>query len=499
MKPIAFVIPWYGESLKGGAEQFAWQFSHRLANRGYPVEVLTTCCKSFLEDWNINHLAEGEETIAQDLLVRRFKVKVRNSQEFHGANMRLLDTPAEQLCTTGPKIPDLDATLFIQENIRSGAMKEFIDENQDNYHAFIFIPYMYGLTFDCLPMVADKAYLHPCLHDEVYAYLPQVEQLFRSARGILYNSSGEKSLAEERYGPGIHNKGVVVGGGVESVAEDKLTHLSSMGGVDLADTRYFLCLGRRDRTKNTDLLVQAFRRYKLSDMSNPIRLFLAGPGTLSYTDESCDIMDFGLVSELEKESLLGHCLALMQPSSNESYSRTLMEAWLYGKPVGVHRHCLATSEPVEQCGGGWIADSESAWVGLLRDANCAASDEMTAMGSNGRLYAREYASWDAAMDRYEKALDIALTPPADTVSSVRRLNKIVQFTAGFTYGDAISNQAMFIRDYLRQLGYTSEIYVEALDPQCAAEATVYKSGLLDDVDAVIYHHSIGSSLSALCT
>ena len=499
MKPIAFVIPWYGESLKGGAEQFAWQFSHRLADRGYAVEVLTTCCKSFLEDWNSDHLAQGEETIAPDLLVRRFKVKVRSSQDFHGANMRLLELSTEQFRTAGPGIPDRDAALFIQENIRSGAMNEFIEKNHDNYQAFIFIPYMYGTTFDCLPIVADKAYLHPCLHDEVYAYLPQVEQLFHSARGILYNSSGEKSLAEALYGPGIHNKGVVVGGGVESAAEDELTHLSSIGGVDIAEARYFLCLGRRDRTKNTDLLVQAFRKFKLSDMSNPIRLFLAGPGTLNYTDESCDILDFGLVSEQEKESLLHHCLALMQPSSNESYSRTLMEAWLYGKPVGVHRHCLATCEPVEQSGGGWIADSEPAWVALLREATGTDGNAMDAMGNNGRMYAREYASWDAAMDRYEKALDITLQPSADLETPAgRRLHKIVQLTAGVTYGDAISNQAMFIRDHLRHLGYVSDIYVEVLDPQCAAEATVYQPGLLDDADAVIYHHSIGSSLSTIC-
>jgi len=63
MKPIAFVIPWFGESLKGGAEQQVWQVSNRLAKRGHKVEVLTTCCASFLEDWSTNHLPSGVEML----------------------------------------------------------------------------------------------------------------------------------------------------------------------------------------------------------------------------------------------------------------------------------------------------------------------------------------------------------------------------------------------------------------------------------------------------
>jgi hypothetical protein len=190
MKPIAFVIPWYGEALKGGAEQFAWQFTHRLARRGHAVEVLSTCCASFLEDWNTNHLAVGEEFIEENLIVRRFEVKTRNSHSFNTANLSLLAIPGSQLGDPGMDIPLADSETFVRENVRSESLVEFINDRQDDYHAFVFIPYMYGPVFDGLRLVADKAYLHPCLHDEVYAYMPQVEQLFRHAKGILYNSRG---------------------------------------------------------------------------------------------------------------------------------------------------------------------------------------------------------------------------------------------------------------------------------------------------------------------
>jgi glycosyltransferase involved in cell wall biosynthesis len=496
-KPIAFVIPWYGQELKGGAEQFAWQFSRRLAGRGHAVEVLTTCCASFLEDWNRNHLREGEEKMGENLVVRRFPVRERNSHAFHRANTSLLDTPLAQLRVAGSVQAGEAGEVFIRENIRSEDLNTYVAGHRDSYQAFIFIPYMYGPTFDCLPLVADKAYLHPCLHDEVYAYLPEVAELFSHCKGILYNSWGEQCLAEKMYGPAIHDKGTVVGGGVEITGEGRSLDLPSVAGRDIQGSRFILYLGRRDKTKNTDLLVQAFRRFKSAHPNSPLCLYLAGPGSHSYTVESSGILDFGLVSDADKEALLQHCVALMQPSSNESYSRTLMEAWLYGKPVVVHRDCIATAEPVEQSGGGWIAGDEVSWADIFELIDELASAELESTGSRGQDYARRFASWDTAMDRYEQAL--GLVSSGDASAPRGSLRRVVQLTAGITHGDAISNQALFIRDYLRQSGYESEIFAETLDPQCASEACLFEEGMLAGVDAIIYHHSIGTSLSEVCT
>ena len=58
-KQLAIVIPWFGADLKGGAEQLAWQVATRLAARGHRIDVLTTCCKSFLENWETNHFRPG--------------------------------------------------------------------------------------------------------------------------------------------------------------------------------------------------------------------------------------------------------------------------------------------------------------------------------------------------------------------------------------------------------------------------------------------------------
>ena len=57
---IAIVTPWFGKDLKGGAEQLSWQLSERLSNHdNIQLEVITTCSKSFLEDWFYNFYKEG--------------------------------------------------------------------------------------------------------------------------------------------------------------------------------------------------------------------------------------------------------------------------------------------------------------------------------------------------------------------------------------------------------------------------------------------------------
>ena len=144
MKPVAFIIPWFGKDLKGGAEQFAWQFANRLSARDHNVEVLTTCCRSFTENWNKNHLKAGVERIDRNILIRRFKVTKRNADLFHSSNQQLLAIPNHHTGKLGGCISRETARAFTKENINSKALLKYIKQNKENYHAFIFIPYLYG-------------------------------------------------------------------------------------------------------------------------------------------------------------------------------------------------------------------------------------------------------------------------------------------------------------------------------------------------------------------
>ncbi len=491
-KPIAIVISWFGRELKGGAEQLAWQVATRLAARGHRVEVLTTCCRSFLEDWSQNHLSPGEE-VDEGVLIRRFPVDRRDSDAFAAANNFVLSIPVTDLLPGVSPFTCGTADTFIYENIKSGKLLRYIKKHREDYHAFIFLPYLYGPVLNGLPLVADKAFLQPCLHNEAYAYLPRVEELFRMARGILYNSAGEARLARSLYGPGIQDKEVVVGVGVETAGTLQVD-IRQVGPLKIGEDRFVLCLGRRDVHKNTLFLAEAFVRFKKDHPESSLKLALAGPGDTSFDGIHPDVIDLDLVTEEEKESLLANCLALFHPSENESYSRVIMEAWFHERPVAAHRNCLATAMAVQTADGGWLAGEQSEWIDLFAKVDTLTGKNMHALGMMGKEYARQYAVWDRVIERYEQVLGLKKQADGPRVVQKGTGRAVHQLLPGFAFGDAISNQAMLIRDYLRSRGYESVIYTEAIDPSMTHEAELFAEGKLSADSAVIYHHSIGSGL-----
>ena len=78
---------------------------------------------------------------------------------------------------------------------------------------------------------------------------------------------------------------------------------------------------------------------------------------------------------------------------------------------------------------------------------------------------------------------------------MKRKPVIHQMAPGFLYGDAIGNQARFIRGQLRQWGYASQVYAQFRDNRLrdpGADYTHYRGGCSE---ALIFHYSIGSPLT----
>lgn len=494
MKPLAIVTPWFGRELKGGAEQQAWQVATRLARRGHAVEVLTTCCRSFQDDWGTNHLKPGASQ-EQEVKIRRFRVDRRDRDRFDWANGSMLSLPPSRLkLGVNPVTPEQSA-LFCSENINSTRLLKYLKKKQQQYRAFLFIPYLYGLILNGLPIVADRAFLQPCLHDEVYAYLPQVAEIFHGAKGLLFISEGEAQLARQLYGPGIIPKSLVAGAGIEA-GQHYDDAIARVGNFSVKQERFVLYLGRRDATKNTDLLVRAYAAFKQECPDSPLKLVLAGPGRESFEGGVPGVVDLGLVEQREKEALLAHCRALFQPSRNESYSRAIMEAWFYGRPVAAHRDCLATAMAVEGAKGGWLAATQEEWARLLADIDRLEEEQLAHYGANGQAYAKEKAVWDKVLERYESALGLseaAVTVPV--AGRKRRLQEIHQLLPNLAYGDAISNHALTIRNYLRRCGYASDIFIQYVDERVAREAIAFQPNKINPRSGLIYHHSIGCELT----
>ena len=153
---IAFVIPWYGENIPGGAETECRTTAENLQKSGIEVEILTTCAKEFLSDWNIDHYKEGVYQV-NHITVRRFSVRKRDSALFDSINYKLMHNQ---------KISLKEEEIFIHEMVNSDNLEMYIQEHGQDYDFFLFIPYMFGTTYYGSQIRPEKSILIPCLHDE---------------------------------------------------------------------------------------------------------------------------------------------------------------------------------------------------------------------------------------------------------------------------------------------------------------------------------------------
>jgi glycosyltransferase involved in cell wall biosynthesis len=373
---------------------------------------------------------------------------------------------------------------FLAENINSDELAAYIERERRRYRAFVFLPYLYGTTLRGIAVAGDRAYLQPCLHDEVYAYLRPVQRAVHLARGLLFNSPGEAALAARIYGPGIAHKSHVVGSGVEILHAPEATATLPNR---LLRARYILCLGRRDATKGVDMLVNAFARAR--SQVGDLTLVLAGPGDRSYDDPAQDVVDLGFVSDDQRASLLANAIALAAPSTNESFSRVMMEAWAYRRPVIVNGRCEATRGAVEASNGGWTATTEESWAQTLADVARLSADVRAAAAERGREYALRIADWDAVVARYADIFDERPARKSRSQSTVHQVLETLEF------GDAISNHALALRDRLRARGYRSDILVRTVGILVIDQARVFETQTLRHADAIVYHHSTGSDMT----
>lgn len=377
MKPIALVIPWYGDNIKGGAEQECNYLAHSLKDEGVQVEVLTTCVKEASADRGINTLEAGDH-IESGILVRRFKVRKRNLEKFVPANLKIYHGEAVSL---------EEEKDYFSEDINSPEMYKFIQEHKDDYRCFVFIPYMYGLTYNGSKACPDNCIIIPCLHDESYAYMRLVKEMMERMKGIIYLSEPECMLAKRLFT--LDNvRTAVLGAEVDAtwIEDCNPERFRSKYGIK---KDFILFAGRKDSGKKADELLSYYNRYIEINPHRKVELVFIGGGNIEIPEKCRDkVHDLGFISAEDKHDALSASSFLCNPSYFESFSIVIMESWLAKRPVLVSEHCAVTTNFCLETNGGLFFKDFSTFAGatdFLLDNNGASKK----MGENGFKYVME--------------------------------------------------------------------------------------------------------------
>lgn len=391
---ILYVVQRYGEAIVGGSEAACRMYAENLVQRGHEVDVLTSCAHSYV-DWADEY--EPGVTVVNGVTVRRMRVTEPRSDELFG--------PIHQKMMSNPR----SLPLFEQQRWARLMGPQLVDfenwliGNAANYDLVVFMTYLYSTTTTGLPSVAGRVptILQPTAHDEPPAYVGIFHSVFRQPDAFLFFTPEERDVVRDLYQ--VEPAGPVLGIGMDTTLPKVSADVFRRAFSDVGN-KYIVYVGRLDGSKGVGELIRFHAAYRQRNPSAP-DLVLAGDGNIEIPDDP-SIHVTGFLSEEMKQSAIAGSTALVQPSYFESFSIVLCEAWMQERPALVQGACEVLRGQARRSGGAvpyeGFAEFEAALSLLLSNSNLA--DEM---GRAGRRYVVEKYNWDAVVNEFELAAELA--------------------------------------------------------------------------------------------
>ncbi len=409
-KKIAIVIQRYGKQVNGGAEVHAKMIAEQLA-KFYAVTVLTSCAIDY-KTW-LPVMPEGLATEG-DVTILRFGNGIRNPKKLRFFQKKITNKLLIQKLFKKFNYPKWMLSLFSSlkndeqndhlewltaQGPSTPLLIEYLNENKNNYEAFIFFTTIYYPTALGILQVAPKSILIPTLHDEAVSYFPGYKNTMAAAKWIFFNTKAEQLFAEKLFSNlTVHKQIVAVG---VDLPDEKNTKplVPKQHGIYQP---YLVYIGRVDYGKGCDTLIEYFIKCIEENMLT-LKLILVGKINMP-TVKHKQIEYTGYVTDETKINLLQGALALAIPSEFESLSLVLLESFAYKIPVLANGKSEVLKNHILKSNGGWCFENYTEFntilLGLLKIEN-----ENLIKAKNGFNYVAQNYSWQNVLDKFKIAID----------------------------------------------------------------------------------------------
>jgi glycosyltransferase involved in cell wall biosynthesis len=378
----------------GGAEAVVRQVAHGLADRGWDVEVLTTCARDHYTWANAEPAGPSVDRTdgGAEVHVTRFPM-VRDTDGVARARVEALLAAGED-----PSLPEQEA--WMNDGPRSPELFHHVLDEAERFRAVVVSPYLFWTTFAVGAIAPERTLLRPCLHDEPYARLELFEPLLTGSAGVWLQTQPERDLYDRISTAPAQTE--VVGEGVP--VPDRYDPEGFRRRLGLGDRPFVLYGGRREGAKGWEGLLGAFAdAVRREDLD--LTLVTFGVGEVHPPpDLPGRVVDLGFIDDATRDDAMAAATAYLQPSALESFSRTVMEAWLAGTPVIANGAGEVVRWHIERAGAGLTYDDAAELEQALRFV-AEAPDDAAVLARPGRDYVLGSYTWPATLNRMEATLD----------------------------------------------------------------------------------------------
>ncbi|HEX4979258.1 MAG TPA: glycosyltransferase family 4 protein [Acidimicrobiales bacterium] len=388
---VAFVPTRYGEGVIGGSEAVLREAAHGFAGRGWEVDVLTTTARSHFS-WESEFDAGCEND--GGLRVHRFDA-------LHDGPRAERDA-IERRIQLGLPVDRDEQDTWLHGNVRVPGLFHHLVEHRHDYDAVVLSPYLFWTTAVGWCVAPERTVVMPCLHDEHYAYLDVFRPVLTEVAQLWFLAEPEHELAHRLVGAHDLSPHRTTGAGIVVPSRYDAAGFRSRHG--LGDRPFVLYAGRREHGKGWPHLLGAFAKAVLEHGAD---LDLVTPG-VGPVDAPAPIAhrvhDLGFLSPDELADAFAAANAYVQPSTNESFSRTVMEAWLAGTGVIANGGSDVVAWHCRRSGAGVVYSEPEELVQALvlvaRDP-----DLLRPLAGAGRQYVLDEYGMDVVLDRMEAGLE----------------------------------------------------------------------------------------------
>lgn len=384
---LALVCNRFGDHVAGGAEAHVRDLGCGLRDRDWRIDVVTTAARD-LYTWR-NELPEGE-SLEDGLRVLRFPTVV-------GDGRKVRDRIGGMIAA-GASVSLDDQYAWMNSGVRVPGMHEYLVDHAAEYRAIIFAPYLFWTTFACAEIAPGRTILLPCLHDEPESRLDLFRPMFEGSRGILFQTDPELDLARRLFD--LPERTAVVGCALQTADRYDPDAFRRRHGID---GPFLFYAGRREWGKGWPELLSHLE-YASSVLANPVPLVTCGVGELGRVPPGVRIVDVGYVSDQERSDAMAAASVYVQPSAMESFSRTIMEAWLAGTPVVANAGSAVVSWHCDRSEAGLAYRDRYEFAESLR-LLVERPETSAAMARRGREYVLANYQLEDVLTRVEHALE----------------------------------------------------------------------------------------------
>lgn len=388
---LAFVTPRYGPEVVGGSEAVMREAAHGLAARGWEVEVLTTPARDHYT-W-ADAYPQGVSEV-DGVTVRRFPL-VREEGRYPGQADR---GDLERRIADGVPLDEGQEQAWVNGLFRVPDLYHHLMADHARYRAIVLSPYLFWTTLVGATVAPERTIVMPCLHDEGYARLRVVARTLSRVARAWYLSAPERALAESL---GLAPAdGDLTGAGVPVPERYDPDAFRAKHGLVRP---FVLYAGRREEGKGWPVLLAAFADAVARGAD--LDLVTMGVGDVDAPPSvAARVHDLGFLSDADAPDAFAAAAVYVQPSRNESFSRTVMEAWMAGTPVLANAESAVVAWHCERSGAGvtWTGGDE---LSAAIEAVAASPAAFEALAAPGRGYVLEHYTWPTVLDHMERSLE----------------------------------------------------------------------------------------------